>query len=1227
MAQVKPLIAEAAELARLDGPLVTLGVRHHSPACARQLLALVEQIRPSLVLIEGPHDFNPQIELLFSKSIRTPVALFTFIAYPHDHALPQVVEGEEAAPLPPGGLHSRHRYWAWYPYCDYSPELVALRWCNTHKVPVRFCDLSFHGKLHVERTERQRRLSATGNRDLSESVAEHAAFIDALCERIRVRDIDELWDHLFEAAQAEAERPLERFARDAATFGLTLREHHDPEDLARQGDLAREAFMASRVRAALDARSDAEGPVLLVCGAMHLRGIRAALRDATPPPEIPPIPEGAHHGIHLSDYDFKRMARLRYAAGMPAPEWYQQLWERGTQDVSSYLLTRVSRELRRRDFPVSTAELLAALEMSERLARFRGRVAPTRSDALDAVRSCWVKGADSTAHGNLLLVTEGLFCGDRAGQVGRIAGDPPLIQDVEDRLDAHRLEAPSGPRELRLRPHRGERDRARAQVLRQLGYLEVPYATQLKGPNLLTGTDLDRVEMLWKLERSPDFRARLLELSALGPTLHEAASQRLRERLEDTERTALAAVQRLTEACVLGLGDLLHPLLAELGHQIGEDARLTSVLKALHKLVLLYRYSGGAEVLEQVELVPYIRACWRRGVVLLDDLARLDEASEIEGIRGLRVLAHASLTLDGVEDLDPALFYEILERNLPDFLAIPGIHGAAEGLLWSVGRRSGEDLCRALHNHFQEIPIDGDIPGRFVTGLMAVGRRAWLEHHELLEVASASLLDLEEDAFRIALPRLRRAHTVLTPAETLMLARALTRLFGIQPRELRSFALSDPEVSAAAVSAGLQTRSLLETWGFSLEVEDLASGETPQRSVALGEVALEEETPARLELEPEARERLRLRWRLVLGRHASPELSPDGLMGEAGSMDEVLGFLYDREYEDEAREQRGNGGRYGGRGASTLSVPDWIHGIERLFPKSTVERLEADALHRYGLHELVTNPEVLERCEPSMALLEAIMQVKGMMSPAVLEAARRIVREVAAQLREQLMTEVRIAFSGRPRLGRLTTRKVARNFDARATLRRNLKNWDPESQQLVIERPWFRESARRHMNWDVVLCVDQSGSMLTSMIHAGVLASIFWEVRELSPRLVIFDTNVVDLTEHCRDPVETLMSVQLGGGTDIAKAVGYCETLMERPDRTIFVLVTDLYEGGDPKHLIGTLQRLIESGVRVLILAALDEAAEPIYDRRLGATLVAMGAEVGAMTPDKLVSWVSEVVR
>lgn len=367
------------------------------------------------------------------------------------------------------------------------------------------------------------------------------------------------------------------------------------------------------------------------------------------------------------------------------------------------------------------------------------------------------------------------------------------------------------------------------------------------------------------------------------------------------------------------------------------------------------------------------------------------------------------------------------------------------------------------------------------------------------------------------------------------------------------------------------------------------------------------------------------RWRLILGESAEEGLSntedysPDDF--KYTEVDEILGYLYNREYGEEQGYRKG-----GGRGSSDLTVPKWLHKVRELFPKSTVEILEKQALDRYGLTELLTDKKLLDSLEPNMNLLKNIMQFKGRMKGDVLKSAKEIVRVVVEELRRKLESQTRASIMGKRSRYASSSVRSLRNLNFKQTITKNLKNYDKNNRRFVIDRLYFDGNIQSHNKWDIIIGVDESGSMLDSVIYSSVMASIFYRLNALRTKLFIFDTQVVDLSDRLEDPVDVLMNVQLGGGTHITKALRYGETLIENPGKTIYILVSDLEEGYPIQHMYKACKDILDTGCKLLVLTALDFNGDTVYNKHAAQTLSNMGAHVAAITPNELADWIGEII-
>ncbi|MGF1468087.1 MAG: VWA domain-containing protein [Sandaracinaceae bacterium] len=326
------------------------------------------------------------------------------------------------------------------------------------------------------------------------------------------------------------------------------------------------------------------------------------------------------------------------------------------------------------------------------------------------------------------------------------------------------------------------------------------------------------------------------------------------------------------------------------------------------------------------------------------------------------------------------------------------------------------------------------------------------------------------------------------------------------------------------------------------------------------------------------------------------------------------------------------GGKKGGRGSLGRSAPRvsrWLGDIRELFPSSVVQVIQRDAFERLGLRQMLLQPEFLAACEADVHLVADLMSLRASMPDQTLDAAREVIRKVVDELMERLAQRTAQAVRGAVSRAQRTRRPRAPDIDWPRTLAANLRHYQPEHRTVIPEvLIGVQRRARRLVDLDeVVLCVDQSGSMATSVVYASIFAAVMASLPAVRTQLVCFDTTVLDLTDELEDPVQVLFGVQLGGGTDIHQAVAYCEQRIERPTKSHLILLTDLYEGGDPEALVQRLAHLLRSGVNVIVLLALTDTGSPGYDGQLAETIAALGAPVFACTPDRFPDLMATALR
>ncbi len=356
------------------------------------------------------------------------------------------------------------------------------------------------------------------------------------------------------------------------------------------------------------------------------------------------------------------------------------------------------------------------------------------------------------------------------------------------------------------------------------------------------------------------------------------------------------------------------------------------------------------------------------------------------------------------------------------------------------------------------------------------------------------------------------------------------------------------------------------------------------------------------------------RWRLLLGAQAQAPLA-HALTGRSladgdEAIDRALAAVYDSAGDGSGR------GRSAGLGSSAPQVARWLGDIREHFPTSVVEVMQRDAVDRLGLRRLLLEPELMAALEPDVHLVGTLLSLKDVMPEQAKATARQVVTSVVQQIEERLAQATRAAVTGALNRASRTHRPRPSDIDWHRTIRANLAHYLPEYRTVVPERLVGHCRQRRTAAKDVIVALDQSGSMADSVVYASVFGAVLASMSALRTSVVAFDTAVVDLSDQLHDPVDVLFGVQLGGGTDINRALSYCQSLVTRPTDTILVLISDLYEGGVREGLIRRVGSLVDSGVTVVALLALSDSGAPAYDRDCAGALASLGVPAFACTPD-----------
>ena len=767
-AEEPPLIPEFNP----DGRVVYVPVRHHSPACAWHVDRLIRDIRPDALLIEGPRDASHLIPLLTHPKTRMPVAIYTtYVQRFRDEMSDQDQSGGPPAPA---------RHAAYYPLCDYSPELAAIRTAAELGIPTRFIDLTFPEMVQCGRRGRDARaMSLFEERHLA-----HSELLRETCRRTGARDPDDLWDQLYEL-DAERQEAVE-FFQGVLAYCALARHGYTPEMLQADGCAAREAAMAAAV-----AEESNAGRVVVITGGFHT----VALPE-TPPGRPDPVKVDAKDAlVSLMRYGFEQLDRLSgYASGMPAPEFYQRAWE---NQPATGLIVELARAARERKAPVSVADEIAALEQVRRLAVLRGHARPSREDLLDGIRSVFIKGSDDIEGLPILALARKLMAGDRVGNVPAEAGVPPLVEDFRRtasrlKIELDRVQA----REVSLDLYRLDRCRQLSRLFHRLRFLSVPFAQWVSGPDYVAGKQLERITEVWKYRWSPATESALIERSLYGSTLEEAAAGLVMEQFQEAEsrgqgRRADEAARLLLEACRMGLHRHTGALLERTSRLVSEDGSFVSLVRAMDQILVLHvsrepleaHHLGG--IIELADSA-YLRACY-----LLPGLAGTSESAEAEILAALNGLQQAALSL-GDDANRRTLRHERLKELITATSCPAVLRGAGAGLLLGDGAMAPEDLVLQFRGHLLSSGEVGHAGAAYLRGLLHTARSVLWLVPEVLDNLHQVFRDWEEDRFVDALPELRLAFADLTPRECDQVARCVVGIAG-QPEAGRSLTIGELE--------------------------------------------------------------------------------------------------------------------------------------------------------------------------------------------------------------------------------------------------------------------------------------------------------------------------------------------------------------------------------------------------------------------------------------------------
>ena len=740
--------ALGGRLSQPDRGLYLAPIRHHSPACAHAVRAMIREVKPAKVVIEAPVDYEPRIPLLLDPDTRPPVALVSLV----------------------GDGKASRRVAAYFPICAHSPEFVAMQEARAIGATIRFMDLSSSDKAMRRGEAPEGPLALTDERHFDSN-----AYVAQLCTLTGCRDGFELWDHLFEARLGEAD--WRGFFADVGVYCAGLRAATEEAEIERTGDAAREAQMCAVVAEALKTG----GPVVVVAGGFHVPALCDPGDDTKPQRPAP------GEDSYLIRYGFQALDALNgYAAGLPQPGYYDRLWHvQGDADSARHalahdLMSDFAAAMRRdgHEFPVPAQ--VEALRVATSLAQLRGHGAPGRHDLFDGIRAALVKGESSALEVWTRRFSD-FLSGTALGDIPAHAGAPPLVEDIRARARNLRIDvSDSAERRRKLDLRRKPAHLAASRLFHAMTLLGTGFARREIGPDFITRSRTDLLFEEWTYAWSPTVEGQLTALAIHGDDLPTACVGFLfaeRQRLYDDGKGH--DLPRLTEmllrGILAGLGTELTGFTSELARDIEDHAGFAAVAEALRLLIAIDSATGPLAAPKALDIPALIAPSYRRLVYLCDDLpttpadeitARLDALRMVSDI--LRGSGHG---------LDAELFTAAMDR-IARAETPPEILGAALAIGHLSGTQDDATLATAIDGQFRGAYPDPRARIGMLRGILRIHPALLWRTEGLLPALNAFVAGLSEEDFLTLLPHLRLALTALNPRETDRLAEWVADLLG-----------------------------------------------------------------------------------------------------------------------------------------------------------------------------------------------------------------------------------------------------------------------------------------------------------------------------------------------------------------------------------------------------------------------------------------------------------------
>nr|WP_289769042.1 DUF5682 family protein [uncultured Acetatifactor sp.] len=743
--------------------IILLPVRHHSPACAFHVNRTIEEIRPAVILVEGPDNADALIPVMVHEETKAPFAIY--YSY-HDQS--GRISEEKA------------HYKCYYPFLDYSPELAALRAGNRLGIRTAFIDLPYGDILAASREGRGLLQAEEEKSNYNDDyLLSRNEYLLKLCERTGLRSFDEFWEKYFELNGMQKESV--RWFDNLLVYCGLARENTPRESMEEDGCLAREAYMAERIREHAKRLAGTEGKVLVVTGGFHTPGLKALLAGEEERKKHDKVPE-KDQGVYLMPYSMEAADALNgYASGMPFTGFYQKIWDRtnesGTpcEDAVLDMIVAAGKETRRKEGYLSTYDEICACAMARGLAGLRGKQEPGAYELLDAVLSSFVKGEYNLASDTPMRILRRMMTGNAVGALCRQADVPPIIYDFQEECRRFGLKINSTlETEVTLSIFSNPKHRRESMFFNRMLYLNTAFVRKIKGPNLQLKKDRNLMREIWKYKWSSQVNAALIEVSVYGATLEEAVISLVKEELKK-ELGARESALLLTRVFEMGLKDQTEPVFVRVHELLLQDTDFYSVAEALKSLMMMEELESlyGSR-LDFGELIAI--GC-RKLIGLLPAMARIKDEDLDSCMNALKLLYRVTgrESMAGQERSD---YFSVLEKMTRDGEINAGLNGCVHGILYGSGREAADEIEMVCKGYLGGTKEQLFSTAQFFRGLFFTARDLVFIGEQFVRMLDGFYGTVSEEEFMELLPKLRMAFAYFTPREIDRIAAMAAGLHG-----------------------------------------------------------------------------------------------------------------------------------------------------------------------------------------------------------------------------------------------------------------------------------------------------------------------------------------------------------------------------------------------------------------------------------------------------------------